>query len=193
MASRKGQICVYAFPKGANSDVWSDEDLRAHLWKTLVARPVQNRLQDLWQHEAAWATDWGIWQVFHLQQLFHILCFNSCFVHLCWKSIKYCWCVGRNTLKYHNTIVNLPVYCSFSLRLCCALRKQSGWPPPATMHFMPSVMSSPNTLSPSMTSCWMTFWLSSIGVCSKVSTQQSLIFPVIFTFLQVYHLKIRRL
>lgn len=56
-------VCV-CIPQRPHGDVWSDEDLWAHLWKALVARPVQNCLQNLWQHEAAWATDWGTCKVF---------------------------------------------------------------------------------------------------------------------------------
>lgn len=69
-------LCV-CLSQRADCDVWSDEDLRAHLWETLVARSVQNCLQDLWQHEAAWATDWGTRQVFHPPQLFQRLCFTA--------------------------------------------------------------------------------------------------------------------
>lgn len=59
-----------------------------------------------------------------------------------------------------------------SPRLFRVLRKQSGWPPPATMHFTPFATSSPSTSRPSTMSCWTTSWLSSTGVCSKVSLQQ---------------------
>lgn len=45
--------------QGSDSDVWGDEDVRSHLRETLVAGSVPHCVQDLWQHEASWATDWG--------------------------------------------------------------------------------------------------------------------------------------
>lgn len=49
------------FPQRAHSDVRDHEELWPHLWKALVAGPVQNRLQDFWQHETPRATVGGGW------------------------------------------------------------------------------------------------------------------------------------
>ena len=49
----------FLFFQGADSDVWNHEKLRPHLPEALVEGSLQDRLQDIWQHEAPWADGWG--------------------------------------------------------------------------------------------------------------------------------------
>lgn len=51
-------VCL-CFLQRSHSHVWDHEELRSHLREALVARPLQNRLPHLWQHEAPWAADRG--------------------------------------------------------------------------------------------------------------------------------------
>ena len=77
-------LCAWlCFPQRAHSDVRDHEELWPHLWKALVAGPVQNRVQDFWQHETPRATvGGGWWQARCPGEMGALVCAQGCVVSI---------------------------------------------------------------------------------------------------------------
>lgn len=62
LPSRCSLFCTWlCFLQRTHGHVRDHEELWPHLWKALVAGPVQDRVQDFRQHETPWATVRGGW------------------------------------------------------------------------------------------------------------------------------------
>ncbi len=140
--------------QGSDGDVWGDEDVRSHLRETLVAGSVPHRVQDLRQHEASRATDWGK----STSALKPVLEDNKISILESVTSTDIVW-IGNSLWCSHNHMVALQYLHAkdgkpwLMLYFVSSHRKRSGWPPPAIMHFMLFVTFSHSTLNLSAMFC----------------------------------------